>query len=950
MGKLHRTYTDSACNYVVHVLNTRSKLRSERYTALNRTLIAISSMFVFLTLAFTASATDYYVATWGDNSNTGTSLGMAWAYPSYGVSQLTAGDTLYIVNGTYNEVAKMYFTNAHGGNWTHPVTVTAYNGTPIIDGGNTIDYGFYIRSSGNYAIGDISITNIAVRNFNTIFMTRYAKNITLDGLEIYGSDIVDSTSLALIAATKNITINNCSFHDPVGYNGLQVLGLRRDDSQPTHDVKITNNDFYNNHNHSMIQIDEHVYDFEISDNRFWNNKQSGGSLGLYKHDTGSWGARNFTIRDNTITDSRGIQVSDNSNGIFKNITITNCYQFGIQYKDPHPDAAVLDNVTFRNITIVNQTRYLEIKAGNDLLFDKIHLINSSCYAYDYLLRNTVNTTVRDEVECLYTPLIQYDADVTFEYTDNSVFDITYLAALGSNVTKQPAWYPNIANFTESTSGSGHRRFDIRKYNITLRPTRGHLYDVTVDAWDEASGTYRITASSTDPDNPTWINLTTKSASATYNIKRDDESYSQATTGTDGVLRYYYTGPWGGSHTFEVSESASDATPHITNLQNDAPTQQTVTLRWGCSVSNIDHYTIYKRGMPLDITESQYYLVTNLTSGAAYTFGISATTTDGITGETTTLSVKTAAAYSGRNIVRIADDVAASHGNRVAVPIRIYNATEVACAGVKLTYNASVVTVTGVTEGDFTTHLKFDDMHAADGWMVINTYIEGTQLTGDIGVADVTFVAVGKAGDTSPLDMEILSMATQNGYSVPRTVSNGLFTVVRDTSPPIVIDPYASQLIPDDTDGVPSWGEIAMLSVTVTDEGDILSVTIDLSAIGGSPVQPMTPRGDVWSVTTSASAGTPPQTYELQVCATDSHGFSNMSESVELVVMRNGDVTGDGYVSYDDVTLLENYVTYSSQYAVSSEFVADVTGDSVVDIADAMLLANYVAYPDQYTLR
>ncbi len=97
---------------------------------------------------------------------------------------------------------------------------------------------------------------------------------------------------------------------------------------------------------------------------------------------------------------------------------------------------------------------------------------------------------------------------------------------------------------------------------------------------------------------------------------------------------------------------------------------------------------------------------------------------------------------------------------------------------KLTYDASVVAVTGVTPGDFTTFFGFDDEHAADGWVTINTYISGTQLTGNVKVADVTLVAVGKAGDTSPLDMEIISMADQNGYSVSGTVSNGLFTVVR----------------------------------------------------------------------------------------------------------------------------------------------------------------------------
>lgn len=87
-----------------------------------------------------------------------------------------------------------------------------------------------------------------------------------------------------------------------------------------------------------------------------------------------------------------------------------------------------------------------------------------------------------------------------------------------------------------------------------------------------------------------------------------------------------------------------------------------------------------------------------------------------------------------------------------------------------------------------------------------------------------------------------------------------------------------------------------------------------------------------------------------MCATDIYGYTNMSESVQLVAMRNGDVTGDGGVTPADVTLLENYVAHQGQYTISSDFVADVTGDGVVDIADAMLLANHVVRPDRYTLR
>ncbi|HDN65082.1 MAG TPA: hypothetical protein ENF23_02105 [Methanosarcinales archaeon] len=557
----------------------------------------------------------------------------------------------------------------------------------------------------------------------------------------------------------------------------------------------------------------------------------------------------------------------------------------------------------------------------------------------------------DDVQQSYDVHSYSGATIDIEYTDGTVFKREFIRGAGSLGNVE--YYPSKSNLT--IVGDSKLRVAITAYNITLRPTTGYLHNVTVDTWDEDSDTYRITARSTVPDNPTWINLTTKAASATYDITSADAGDFKATTDADGVLRYRYNKLWNGPQTFEISYASDGADPEpiVTNFQNETPTQQTVTLFWDCSVSDVDYYTIYQDGTLLAITDDPYYVVTNLRPDTIYTFSTSATAAS-ITGKNATLSVQTAAEEAegfGSNTASITEDVTASRGDCVTTPIMIHNATGVACAGVKLTYDPGVVTVTGVTEGDFTSYFGFDDEHAAEGWVMINTYINKTQLTGAVKVTDVTLTAAGEVGATSILDMEIISMADQNGYAVHNTVSNGLFTVVSDTSPPVVTCPSASQLIPDDTDGVPSWGETTTLSVTVTDESDIASVTIDLSAIGGSPVQPMTHTEDnVWSVTTSASAGTLPRTYKLRVSATDIYGYTNLSESVKLVVMQNGDVTGDNDVSSDDIILLRTYVTYMGHYTVSNESVADVTGDGVVNIADAMLLENHVERPDQYTLR
>jgi hypothetical protein len=111
----------------------------------------------------------------------------------------------------------------------------------------------------------------------------------------------------------------------------------------------------------------------------------------------------------------------------------------------------------------------------------------------------------------------------------------------------------------------------------------------------------------------------------------------------------------------------------------------------------------------------------------------------------------------------------------------------------------------------------------------------------------------------------------------------------DLLPPLVTNPSAN---PDTilNDGV----ETSQLNVTVTDASPISSVTVDLSSIGGSAIQPMTniPGTDIYTVTTTAAPGTVPATYYLGVNATDVYGNSNTAVSIELTV-RGGTAVSIG---------------------------------------------------------
>jgi hypothetical protein len=105
------------------------------------------------------------------------------------------------------------------------------------------------------------------------------------------------------------------------------------------------------------------------------------------------------------------------------------------------------------------------------------------------------------------------------------------------------------------------------------------------------------------------------------------------------------------------------------------------------------------------------------------------------------------------------------------------------------------------------------------------------------------------------------------------------------NPPIV-NPLADPIIiPEDTDEVPLWGE--MVTIDVTDDSAISTVTVDLSAMGGSPITTVSKAGNyysdgtLWCVfnVTNASVGTAKwnatsgtyEPYYLQVNATDIYG-------------------------------------------------------------------------------
>src|SRR5260370_1104096 len=87
------------------------------------------SLMLLVLLAGTAQATDYYVSKSGSDSNSGTSTNLSFLTIQKSASVMNAGDTCYMLSGTYRETV----TPAHPGTSGSPITFAVYPGaTPIV--------------------------------------------------------------------------------------------------------------------------------------------------------------------------------------------------------------------------------------------------------------------------------------------------------------------------------------------------------------------------------------------------------------------------------------------------------------------------------------------------------------------------------------------------------------------------------------------------------------------------------------------------------------------------------------------------------------------------------------------------------------------------------------------------------------------------------------------------
>ncbi|RLG28482.1 hypothetical protein DRO03_09730 [Methanosarcinales archaeon] len=282
-----------------------------------------------------------------------------------------------------------------------------------------------------------------------------------------------------------------------------------------------------------------------------------------------------------------------------------------------------------------------------------------------------------------------------------------------------------------------------------------------------------------------------------------------------------------------------------------------------------------------------------------------------------------------------------------LPITLRGITDYGAGTINLYYDASVVEISNVTDSDDS---------SVESWNVVTpgrlmiSALNAAGASGDVVFANVVFNSVENADGCSDLNLTVDTLGDIYYEELPYFTTN-CSICIGDPYAPVVSEPSANPdtILNDNGRARVPGTNVSVLSVTVTDENGVASVTINLSSIlglGNNSV-PMTNMvgTDQWTVEVNApyDAGVG-QVHNLTVDATDIFGNSNTTETIELTVLRRGDVVRDNEVNMFDYLYIARY-TVGLESAPDELVSGTIPADSHngVNMLDALYIARYTAH-------
>jgi hypothetical protein len=144
-------------------------------------------------------------------------------------------------------------------------------------------------------------------------------------------------------------------------------------------------------------------------------------------------------------------------------------------------------------------------------------------------------------------------------------------------------------------------------------------------------------------------------------------------------------------------------------------------------------------------------------------------------------------------------------SEVTTPLVIHDVTDLATAGVKITFDPSVILITSAKKGNLPSFIANVE-RAAEGWVKVGAYTTGSGLNGDVKLADLTIVPRGSYGELSDLSISVESLSDSGYKTIDATVIDGFFYIGMngDVHADRVIDASDSEYIARGIAGDPGY--------------------------------------------------------------------------------------------------------------------------------------------------
>lgn len=334
---------------------------------MNKRLFPVLFAAALLTGAELSWAATYYVAvSGGSDSNSGTEAA-PWATVQKAASALTAGDTVYIKNGTYalnTHPTTKYLAPANSGSATAGwITFAAYPGhAPVLDGGNAV-----------LPVGGL----ITIRNKEYIRISGLTVRNVDDNAEGIGIYVENSRHIVI---EKNHVLHTDS-------SGIQVFTKSSQPGLSSANILIDDNEVEDTNRggpNEMITV-AGVDGFEVRNNRVHNRTVEGsggegidvkqGSKNGSVHHNEVWDlntnrpgiyidawdqlTENIDVHSNHVhdIDTHGLYIGSEQGGLLRNIRIYNNivhdnYRAGLYFPD---ESGYPGQEPLENILVVNNT-------------------------------------------------------------------------------------------------------------------------------------------------------------------------------------------------------------------------------------------------------------------------------------------------------------------------------------------------------------------------------------------------------------------------------------------------------------------------------------------------------------------------------------------------------------------------------------------------------------------